>query len=289
MKFKSINIENKLFEKISAIRPEARGFLLIQLSNQKDALNSIARDDLKKIIQNCGKFKERKYKRRRAPKYGMRGFKAMPLDQVDRFFSCFRPEEHRFKVLFLIQAFLGLRIGEVVKINLKDIDFQNKQIAIHTEKKHYDAVDFLYIHEKLEPLLLDYIALYEKEIQEKENYLFFAETRKCKTPYVSSERANQIFRKACGRAGMNQTYGEREELSGLPFVKGKLYRWTPHSLRHSFGKFLAKRKIPIEIAQHLLRHTDIKNTLIYYVPDKEDIDIEMRKLFEMKTALPGGK
>ncbi len=200
----------------------------------------------------------------------------MPLRDLDLFFSHFKPEEYRFKVLFLVQAFLGLRIGEVVKLNLKDLDFKNKQVIVHSEKKHYNATDFMYMHEKLEYLLLEYIATYENEIKQHKGYLFWTNNSKCKTPYMSPNRARNVFRKVCERAGLTQTYAERE---GKP---GKLYRYSTHSLRHAFGHYLAERDIPIEIAKHLMRHTDIKSTQIYYLPSKEKIDNTMRKLFAIE-------
>lgn len=235
-------------------------------------------------MKRVRKVKETKYKRNRIPKYRFPGAKAMPLEDVDRFFSAFQPEEYRYKVLFLVQAFLGLRIGEVVKINIKDIDFQNKQIRIKTEKQRiFEIVDSMYLHEKIENLLLEYIHIYEKDISAHDGYLFFTSNKACRYPYVSADRSRNVFRNACNRAGLDQFYGYREPVSDLKnWKEGKLYKYTTHSLRHSFAKYLVKRKIPIEIAKHLLRHQDIKSTQIYYVPDKEDIDTELRKLFEMR-------
>jgi integrase len=242
-------------------------------------MNSLSKNKLAALIRAASRTRKKRFSRRKKPKYIIPGFKAMPLGDIDLFFSAFKPEEYRFKVLFLIQAFLGLRIGEVVRLNLKDLDFRNKQVAIHTEKKHYDQTDFLYMHEKLEQLLLEYISIYEKEIKEHDGYLFFTTNKRCRFPYISPDRARNIFRKVCERAGLTQTYSEREGKK-----KGKLYRYTTHSLRHSFGHFLAEREIPIEIAKHLLRHDSIQSTQIYYLPSKEKIDATMRNLFALNPV-----
>jgi integrase len=155
---------------------------------------------MKKVMKRVRKVNALKYKRNRVPKYRFPGFKAMPLEDIDKFFSAFLPEEYRYKVLFLVQAFLGLRIGEVVKINTKDIDFQNKQIRIKTEKQRlYEVVDSMYLHEKVDCLLMEYIHIYEKEITAHDGYLFFTSNGACNTPYVSADRARNILdRKSVG-------------------------------------------------------------------------------------------
>lgn len=265
--------------------------MLIELSGDRELLYSLSREKMKKVMKRVRKVKETKYKRNRVPKYRFPGFKAMPLEDVDRFFSAFKPDEYRYKVLFMVQAFLGLRIGEVVKINTKDIDFRNKQIRIKTEKQRlYEVVDSMYLHEKLESLLLDYIQIYEIEITAHEGFLFYTSNARCRFRYISPDRARNVFRNACDRAGLDQFYGYREPISNLKnWKEGKLYKYTTHSLRHSFARYLAKRKIPIEIAKHLLRHQTISSTQIYYMPDKEDVDAELRKLFELKAAMFTGR
>ena len=308
---------------------EQKRQLLLELACDKELLWKLSKRQLKKISKTVSKVKETKYVRRKQPKYGLFGAKTMDLPEIDAFFSAFRPHEWPYKVLFLTQAFLGLRIGEVVKIKLEDIDFAGKQIKIHTEKqRHYETDLFMVIHEKLEALLLDYINAYEQDIRAHDNYLFFPLQNRSKTKHMSSDQARNFFRRVCERAGLNKFYGYKEvisngaaaklweicqkpksilELKAQGFTeekihkiksdypqffivadgsvqakKVKLYRYTTHSLRHAFGKFLAKRGVPIEIAKHLLRHQDIKSTQIYYVPDKEQVDATMRNLFAFR-------
>ncbi len=314
---------------LNALPIDQKAKLLSELVQDKEILWQLPKNKLKQISKAISKVRKLKYARRRQPKYGLFGAKTMDLPEIDAFFSAFKPEEWRYKVLFLTQAFLGLRIGEVVKIKLEDIDFVNKQIRIHTEKQvHYETDVFMAMHEKLETLLLDYTTIYEKEIKEHDNYIFFSVQRNCHTKHVTTAHARNVFRRICKRAGLDQIYGYREIISEpaalklYEFLKGekpqpikeikknlgfseskiqkilhdynhffklkngkvrivehKLYLYTTHSLRHAFGKYLAKRGVPIEIAKHLLRHQDIKSTQIYYVPDKEQVDATMHNLF----------
>jgi integrase len=250
----------------------------------ENELQQLSKDKLCRLSKMVTKVRKQKFARRKVPKYRFPGFKAMPLDEVDRFFSAFRPEEYRFKVLFLAQAFLGLRVGEVVQLNVKDIDFRNKQIRIKTEKQGYfEVVDSMFLHEKLEGLLLDYLAIYEKDILAREGFLFFSNYGQCETPFVSTDSARKVFRRVCNRAGLDAFYGYREKISKVgQLTPGRLFKYTTHSLRHAFAKFLVKRHIPIEIAKHLLRHQDLRSTQVYFVPDKEDVDAVSRQLFAVQ-------
>jgi len=164
---------------------------------------------------------------------------------------------------------------------LQDIDFRNKQIRIKTEKQGpFEILDSMAIHDKLELLLNEYIGEYEREIVAHNGFLFFAETSRGKQQHISSDRARNIFRKVCERAGLNEFYGYREPISNLKNWKpGKLHKHTTHSLRYAFAQFLRRKKIPIEIRQHLMRHKDISTTQIYDAPQKEEIDEELRKAF----------
>ncbi len=254
----------------------------IKTATSTDFLWNLTREDLKRITKAVRTVKEKKYLRRRVPKYRLPGAKAMKLEDVDKFFSTFLPEEWRIKALFLVQAFLGLRIGEVVQLNIKDIDFQAKQIRIRTEKQGpFAVIDSMFLHEKLESLLLDYISTYETQITKHGGFLFWALNTKCKTPYFSSDRARNVFRRVCERAGLNQTYGVREPYSDLEKWKpGKLYYYTTHSLRYAFAHFLARNNVPIEVAKHLMRHKDISTTQVYYQRPKEEVDTTLAKLFQ---------
>jgi integrase len=46
-----------------------------------------------------------------------------------------------------MQAYLGLRISEAVKVNISDIDFKNKQIRVYSPKT--GNIDFLPLHDKI--------------------------------------------------------------------------------------------------------------------------------------------
>lgn len=243
-------------------------------------LFSLTENKLKKLIKKTSQTRKKKYKRNKNTKYGNL-CRAMKLEDLNKFFSAIKPEEYRFKVLFLIQCFLGLRIGEAVKIQLNDLNFQEKWIKIHTEKKRFNAIDFMAMHEKLQYLLLDYINIYEKDIQKHQNYLFWSQSGYCKTPHFSPSFARTIFRRICNRAGLTQTYGKREAITQKlkPENQGNLYLYSTHSLRHAFCQYLRMHKIPIEIAKTLMRHESIKSTEVYYKATQKEANQALEQIF----------
>jgi len=268
---------------VANLDTEKKKRLFLELSKDRDFIYSLPKHKMEKVIQSVRKVKERKYKRRNLPKYVVPAYKSMNLEEVNRFFSAFHPCEWRYKVLFMTQAFLGLRIGEVVKITIKDIDFQNKQIKIKTEKQGpFEVQDSMFLHDRLQALLLDYIQEYEREIAEHDGFLFYTSNARCRFKHVSADRARNVFRKICNRAGLTETYGEREPYSDLKNWKpGKLYKYTTHSLRYAFAQYLRRKNVPEEIRQHLMRHRDRSSLQIYDAPGKQEVDSELRRVFSL--------
>lgn len=262
-----------------------------------DFLMSLSKGRLKKLYKRVGKAL-RRYKRRRGTKYGMPGLKAMSLEDVNLFFSAFRPEEWRYKVMFLTQAFLGLRIGEVVRIKVEDLDFGKEQIKIHTEKQYYPRTDFLAMHEKLKYLLLDYIAIYEKEIKEHDGYLFFSSKKTCRAKHISTAHARKFFRQICNRAGLTQTYGKRDIISDMDakrlfeFLKGKEPRpikeikkqfgFSEKKLQkilHYHNRFFKLKDGKVQAVEHkLYRYTthSLRHAFGHYLAER-DVPIEIAK------------
>jgi integrase/recombinase XerD len=66
----------------------------------------------------------------------------------------------------------------------------------------------------------------------------------------------------------------------VPGIKGKNYHFTPHALRHSFAMMLVNSGVDVAIAQKLLGHASVQNTLIYYNPNEKNVkDIYNQKVF----------
>ena len=230
---------------------------------------------LMRLSKMISVVRKKKFKRNRENRYG--DSKAMSYDDLAKFFSFFKPEEFKFKVLFLLMAFLGLRLGEAVKVKREHLDLSNKRLMVETEKQGGRVMDSLFLHERVYGLLLDYLDSYESEVIES-GYLFSS----VRGGRVSTNQARIVFRRVCDRAGLSMVYGEREVLGKSKCPKGRLYLYTPHSLRHSLGMYLSQQGTKIEYIQKILRHKSILNTMVYVKPRQDDVDYAFYKAFKGK-------
>ncbi|MGC8670073.1 MAG: tyrosine-type recombinase/integrase [Candidatus Micrarchaeia archaeon] len=73
----------------------------------------------------------KKYRGSAPPKYGTinKGFTELELQSFLR-----SVKSDKFRLLFKYQAYLGLRIGEVCKLHVSNIDFDKRELTIKSEK-----------------------------------------------------------------------------------------------------------------------------------------------------------
>ncbi|MCK5139432.1 MAG: tyrosine-type recombinase/integrase [Thermodesulfovibrionia bacterium] len=153
----------------------------------------------------------------------------------------------RDRTVFELLYGTGMRIGEVEKLNIQDIDFNEKVIFIRQGKGKKDrivpctdiALGFLkeYIS-KVRPALCYF--------NSRQKVLFLSKSGKRYTAAA--------FRKTLER------YLKKSK------VKKKI---TPHSFRHSFATHLLQRGADLRTVQKLLGHSSISTTEIYTNLTKE--------------------
>ncbi len=73
----------------------------------------------------------KRFKKSRIPKYGSLN-KGFGEQEVQAFFKVIK--NSKFHLLFSYQAQLGLRLGEAVRINIKDVKFESRELVVRTEK-----------------------------------------------------------------------------------------------------------------------------------------------------------
>lgn len=141
----------------------------------------------------------------------------------------------------------GLRVSEIVKLKLKDIDSERMQIFIENAKGKKDR----YVN--LSPILLDILRAYFKQYSPKPKvYLFESEQTGDAYPIRTVQ---QIFSNAKRDAGIVKEVGI-------------------HSLRHSFATHLLDKGTDIRYIKDLLGHFDIRTTERYlHVSKKQLVNI----------------
>ena len=151
----------------------------------------------------------------------------------------------------------GVRISELVKIKLEDINFENNSIKIIGKGNKKRLV---IIGNYAKKRLLDFLN-YKKDI--KTGFLFRNE-RKSKKEYISDRFVFNIVKKYVKKVTNNQ-------------------KITPHSLRHTFATHLLNNGADLMSLKELLGHSDLSSTQIY-----THVNIEqMKKAF--KKAHPHAK
>ncbi|MBP3059492.1 tyrosine-type recombinase/integrase [Texas Phoenix palm phytoplasma] len=147
----------------------------------------------------------------------------------------------------------GLRVSELIKLQIKDIFFSNSQILIHGKG---NKTRYLPLHENLVTKLVFYIKnirekllLKNKEYDNKnieKNFLLLNFKGKC----LTQRGIRVILNKICNSFSEN-------------------FKVSPHILRHAFATILLNNGADLRVVQELLGHKNLKTTQIYtYVSNK---------------------
>jgi len=170
------------------------------------------------------------------------GLKYLSESQLNHFFKAVdHSRDKRDAFLFRLILFLGLRVQEAVNLKLEDINFDSYQLAVRGLKngrsRTYDLNGRLWHKMKM--------WLKEREkIADGRNPFLFPSSKYFDEPTTSQSLKNAFKR-----------YAEQAGLDG---------QFSVHSLRHSCGILLARKKeSPISIMLWL-RHRSVNSTQVYF-------------------------
>jgi integrase/recombinase XerD len=161
-------------------------------------------------------------------------------EEIITLLQCTKNLKHR-AILALIYA-SGLRISELINLELQDIDIDRKQIIIKRGKGRKDR--YVIMAESYLPLLHNYLNTY---LPQK----YFAEGPVASTKYSTSS-IRKFLKQSCRNAG----------------IKKKV---TPHTLRHSYATHLLENGVDLRYIQELLGHSRPETTMIYTHVSKKDL------------------
>ena len=178
-----------------------------------------------------------------SPRTGRSLPEALTEEEIDRLLSAASeddaPESSRDQTMLELLYATGMRVSELVSLNLEDVDTDNGYVRCFGKGGK----------ERLIPI-------YKQAADSLEQYI--AEAR----PMLESEQsATALFLNRRGarltRQGFWLILKARAERSGL---NGKI---TPHTLRHSFATHLLRGGAPLRHVQELLGHASISTTQVY--------------------------
>jgi len=169
----------------------------------------------------------------------------------------------------------GLRVMEVLRLRIQDIDFGNGYLMVRDAKGGKDRTTLLApsIVEELTHHLLGVRQLFEKDLRQGVVDVYLPHKLSIKYPKAGSSwewqyafpsqklsidpRSNKIRRHHLDESGLQK---------GIRAAKNKVgidKRVTSHTLRHSFATHLLEAGTNIRVVQKLLGHADVKTTEIY--------------------------
>ena len=152
--------------------------------------------------------------------------------------------KHR-AILALIYS-SGLRVGELINLELRDIDINRLQIFVRKSKGRKDR--YVMMAKSLLPLINNYITTYKPQ-------KYFAEGLESGIKYTAGSIRN-VLRRSCKAAGITKNV-------------------TPHTLRHSYATHLLENGVDLRYIQELLGHSKPETTMIYtHVATKDLLEIE---------------
>ena len=159
--------------------------------------------------------------------------------------SCENPRD---LALIDILASTGMRVGELVKLNRSDIDFQNRECIV-TAKGNKQRIVYFDARTKI------HLQNYLRERTDSDNALFVTLLAPHKRLQISGV---EIRLRQIGRA-LNMT------------------KVHPHKFRRTLATMAIDKGMPIEQVQHLLGHQSLDTTLQYAMVNQSNVKMSHHK------------
>ncbi len=147
----------------------------------------------------------------------------------------------------------GLRVSELVGLNLEDINFS--ECYLHVNRKE-DKIDNVYFSDQVKEALLEYLEVRPLlEPKPSEHALFLVTIGKYKGTRLSVRSVQLLVKKYA--------------VAGAPSVGSKI---TPHKMRSTYASNLLQRSgSDLNLVQNALNHESPSTTAIYLKKREEDL------------------
>ena len=172
-------------------------------------------------------------------------------EQIKKFREILRASDSKYNMMFKVMLYLGLRVSELCRIEIKDIDMSKGKERIFVWGKGNSER-----YEIIPEFFIDELSLYMESIP-KNNYLFESRYH---TKY-SSRGVQDIFKRHRDRAGITA-------------------KFTPHTLRHIILTFLAGEGFSEHELKTFSRHLSTSSLDVYTRTNTETIRSKINSALE---------
>ena len=186
----------------------------------------------------------------------------------------------RDRLTIELLAFCGCRRGELIRIKVSNIDFENDRIYIPTLKRRDDPETVLrpvpIINSRLKQDLLAYIELWRAKYDLAKKLRLIQPQQVCNRDGISTVRVNQIVASVAKKAGVKSPNPNRKHVH-------------PHMFRHSFIRFARKFGLDFKVIQEIVGHASIATTFdMYGTPSWGEIKSETQEKMRDFAKSDGG-
>lgn len=236
----------------------------VAAATQAQALNALVflyREVLQVLVGEIGEF-ERVRRPARLPE-------VLTRDEVKQVLSCAEPE---FQLPLRVLYGTGMRLMELLRLRIKDVDFERNQIVIREGKGGKDRVTMLpqSVKAELRLKLEQWRLEHARAVASGNGATTLPDGVEKKYPGAGREWIWQYVFPAGtsvrGRNGLRHHLHEDTLQRGMRAAVAKARvakRATCHTLRHSFATHLLEAGTDIRTVQDLLGHKDVSTTQIY--------------------------
>lgn len=155
---------------------------------------------------------------------------------------------YRDFTLYSLLYCIGLRLGEALAIDIKDIDFDKQTILIHGKGKRQRTL----------PLTVDLIRLFKQWIKHRKNIYM-------------SEKSDALFLSKKGNRLSLRTAEENFQKLVADHKPFGIDHVVPHTLRHSFASHALENEKDLLIIKTILGHVLMRSTEIYLHPSMDQL------------------